>query len=716
LRHSRSLLFGLFILSGFCGLLYQVVWLRLAFASFGIVTPVLSVVVSVFMIGLAIGSWLGGNLAKKIAATAYSPLWLYGVVEAGIGVGAFVLPWSFSIGENALLSFGDMDSLAYLAASGLFVGAAILPWCILMGATFPAAMAYLQRQDPKEHTGFSFLYLGNVIGAMSGAILTAAVIVELLGFTGSLVFGASLNLLIALTSFLMAARDRSPAIEEPTAPLEAKNPVPQDRSALWILFLTGFASMAMEVVWTRAFTPALRTTIYAFALLLATYLFATWVGSYRYRKALATGVSPNRERLLLLLALTACLPIVLNDPRLYLRGVGALLSIFPFCALLGFLTPMLIDQYSNGEAKRAGFAYAINIVGCVIGPLFAGYLLLPTLGVKWSLVVLALPFFYWIRPKKALGWKPQAIAATGIALLVLSMGPARSYEEHMESFQGIVRRDHTATVISTGVGMTKQLYVNGMGITFLTPLTKLMAHVPLAMLSEPPQSALVICFGMGTTFRSLLSWDLDAWAAELVPSVRDAFGYYFSDGPLLLKSPKAHVVVDDGRRFLKRSREHFDVITLDPPPPIEAAGSSLLYSTEFYRDAKARLTPKGILQQWFPGGEDKVREAITASLLQSFRYVRAFKSLEFSGFHFLASDFPIADLTPAQMAAKLSGTAKQDLMEWYPNETPEGIFSQFLASEVPVQSIAGKADWMITDDRPLNEYYLLRRFFAKFGD
>src|SRR5205823_2957568 len=116
------------------------------------------------------------------------------------------------------------------------------------------------------------------------------------------------------------------------------------------------------------------------------------------------------------------------------------------------------------------------------------------------------------------------------------------------------------------------------GVTCLTPETKFMAHLPLALHAGKPESVLIICFGMGTTYRSALSWDIDTTAVELVPSVKNAFGFYHRDAARVLNNPKGRIVIDDGRRFLKRTSAMFDVVVTDPPPPIEAAGSSLLYS------------------------------------------------------------------------------------------------------------------------------------------
>jgi len=140
-------------------------------------------------------------------------------------------------------------------------------------------------------------------------------------------------------------------------------------------------------------------------------------------------------------------------------------------------------------------------------------------------------------------------------------------------------------------------------MTGLTPITKDMAHMPLASLNHKPENALMICFGMGTTFRSLASWGIDVTAVELVPGVKEAFGYYFADAVCVLSQPNVRIIVDDGRRFLRRTEKKFDVITIDPPPPIQAAGSSLLYSEEFYSLIRLRLNRTASYSNGFRKGE-----------------------------------------------------------------------------------------------------------------
>jgi len=174
----RRALFALFFVSGFCGLLYQVVWVRLAFASFGIITPVISVVISVFMLGLALGSWAGGRWIGVITRRSRrSAIYFYALNEALIGLGAFAVPRLFALGERVLLRLGEANSVSYLFSSGVAIALSIFPWCVFMGATFPLVMAYVKEQDRTSEKSFSFLYLANVFGAMFGALSTATALI-----------------------------------------------------------------------------------------------------------------------------------------------------------------------------------------------------------------------------------------------------------------------------------------------------------------------------------------------------------------------------------------------------------------------------------------------------------------------------------------------------------------------------------------------------------
>jgi hypothetical protein len=168
-------------------------------------------------------------------------------------------------------------------------------------------------------------------------------------------------------------------------------------------------------------------------------------------------------------------------------------------------------------------------------------------------------------------------------------------------------------------------------------------------------------------------------------------------------------VIDDGRRFLARTERRFDVVTIDPPPPVEAAGSSLLYSVEFYELLKRRMTPGAILQQWLPGGDHVVFQGAVGALKRAFPHVRAFRSAEGWGVHMLASMEPIPQLAPGSAWSRLPPAAQRDLAEWLGDQAPD-FFLRTLGQEIPLARILRSWDGQaITDDRPLNEYDLLRR-------
>jgi len=728
--------FAFFLLSGFCGLVYQVVWLRIAMAAFGVTTPLVSIVLSVFMAGLAAGSWGAGRLAGRLDRLGSRGfLRLYAGTELLIGLSGIAVAPLLDWGRSVLAAPGGgaaWGSSSYYLASAAWVTAALLPFCFCMGATFPLAMAGIRAAYPEASTrSFSFLYVANVLGAMAGALGSGFVLIELLGFRKTLLVAAAVNALVAAMALAVSRRFGAPAAPDPAsrgrAPArDATAPADTGRLGLAFLFTTGLVSLALEVVWTRQFVPFQGPVVYSFATMLAVYLAATAIGSrlYRARASRRGPVSAGFPWVLagVLAGAVGLLALLAADPRVPLPygllpgAIRVAIGIGPFCAVLGFFTPMLVDLVSAGNPDRAGTAYAVNTLGCIAGPLLSGFVLLPFLGERWTTVLLVLPLFVLGAagrntssagtPTGALAAWPVLPAAAAAALLIfLTKDLETMYPKR------IVRRDHTATVIATGEGMQKSLFVNGQGITNLTPITKMMAHLPLAMLDRPPKNGLVLCLGMGTSYRSMLTWGIPATVVELVPSIPSLLGYYHADGDAVRSNPRGRIVVDDARRFLERSGETFDVIVVDPPPPPEAAASSLLYSTEFYDSVRRRLAPGGILQQWLPEGEKIAISSAAKALGERFPYIRVFRSVEGWGFHFLASDRPIPNRTASELAQRLPADAAKDLVEWGPARIPERQLVGVIGRELSFSSVIGLYEGapILTDDRPVNEYYFLRR-------
>jgi spermidine synthase len=739
-----SWIFIFFFVSGFCSILYEVIWLRLSMAQFGVTSALVSIVLSIFMAGLGLGSWVSGHAIKKYGGRIKtSAMRVYALAELLIGISAVAVPYELRLGRRLLGQTAISSSGAYYVVSGAWVALTLIPWCACMGATIPLGMWAIRKSfSSGTERSFSFLYLANVLGAVAGAAVPP-LLVEIYGFRGTLLVGAVLNGLLFVSAVVLSTRlsnvergakerpEGASAVNSP--PLSSNESMmrtqPSDsRRVLLLLFTTGLTSMGAEVVWIRLFTPYLGTVVYAFALILGVYLASTFVGSKIYRYWSRTGGKAGRKEGTLVwgcLGLATLLPLAAASPQFalpayqLLQALRLVLGIALFSGLLGFVTPMLIDRWSGGDPDHAGRAYAVNVVGCILGPIVAGFLLLPVMSERWVLLVFAAPWLViGVNPRWSVGsqeqeprdWSRYACYALTAVALVLAFTVKGYYEEAFGTHE--VLRDNTATVVASGEGMERRLVVNGIGITYLTPMTKLMAHLPLAFLDRKPSSALVVCFGMGTTYRALMSWNISTTAVELVPSVPRLFGYFHSDAAQLLSSPLSHVVIDDGRRYLERTQEQYDVITLDPPPPVEAAGTSLLYSKEFYSAIRRRLAPGGILQQWLPTGDAVIQASVARALQQSFPYVRVFYSLDNRGFHFLASEQPIIQRSAQELADRMPERAVQDLLEWGPASSAAGQFSIILGRELSLDQLIARAPQApaLQDNHPENEYFFLRHY------
>ncbi len=717
-----------FFLSGFCALLYQTVWLRLMLASYGVNAPVVSSVLSIFMMGLALGSYFGGKITCQ-----FNPWFIkqklkpYAILELLIAVGGMTVPQLISLGRQTLLSLPMSSSGVYFLATFVAILITLLPFCVAMGATFPVALAYLENLRLTDHEShFSHLYLLNVTGSFLGVLLSAFVFIELLGFKGTSWIAVNVNLCISLFAFLLAvtSSEKSPQLFETKlgSQIDRRN---MPKLVLIALFVLGLGSLALEVVWARIYVPYAGTEVYSFASILAIYLLFTFLGTWVYRKFLY----PKKQFQILFfwfllgpLAATALYSCRPDIPWSALTRIAA--GVAPISFLTGIMTPFMIDTNSRSYPHLAGTAYSVNLLGCIIGPMLAGFIFIPLFGnyVTCFLIVLLL----WLLSFLMLLKKEDSclsFRAKTVFLSCLSLACCVAFFLLGGTFEMIfpkkyVLHDHTATVVATGMGMEKQLIVNGQSVTKLTTITKLMAHWPMVHLHKAPVRGLTICLGMGASFRSMASWGIRTTAIELVPSVVKLFPFYFDDANEILNGHdrKADVIIDDGRRYLDRTDQMFDVIVVDPPPPISAAASSLLYSTEFYQSVKKRLRKTGILQVWAPGGDLKDLAAMTKSLRESFPYVRQFFSIEGWGCHFLASESPIPKLDAKELAGRLPEQAKKDLMEWT-DKFPEQIFDLLLSNEVDFNkfydnlSVTHKTP--LTDDRPVNEYYRLRSLAKK---
>jgi len=254
-------------------------------------------------------------------------------------------------------------------------------------------------------------------------------------------------------------------------------------------------------------------------------------------------------------------------------------------------------------------------------------------------------------------------------------------------------------------------------MTLLTVDAKLMPVLPLIL---RPQStrALTVAFGMGSAFRAALIAGLRTDAVELVPSVPKMFGYFYDDAASVLANPNGRVILADGRNHVELTDQRYDIIVTDPPPPIESSGASVISSLEYYQAGHRLLNPGGIMMQWTPhGGTADEFKAHLRTFHSVFPHVTIANGPGHWGYYLLGSDEPMvfSDGAIREVLGRPGILAEISSAYDSPDNTVDGwvrrIASLLWISDDQVTAYTGDGP-LITDDRPVPEYFLLRRLFG----
>ncbi|MFL5681298.1 MAG: fused MFS/spermidine synthase [Chloroflexota bacterium] len=757
-----ALVYLIFVLSGAAGLIYEVVWARQLVLVFGNTTQAVSAILTGFFGGMAIGSVVGGRFADRVR----SPLRLYGLLELALVVVVIATPLTFRlIHEVYRGAFGALETSPQVLALVRF-GLSLLalgPATILMGATLPTLTRHLSSGGGHLSRAFGRLYAANTFGAIVGTLLSGLVLIEVLGLTGALIVGAACSAVAGIVALLLAragvrARDESAVTPRSVAAPVAAAPKPAatDRQirparpalALAVAFVSGLTSLGYQVLWTRLLASGTGGSTYVFTLILAVFLTGIAIGAVifsvlrpRIGSPIALlAVSQVAVGLIALLGLTGVIahpgPVDPIAPLENLRTIWAevLPVVLPATIVMGIAFPAssaLLPDREGEVATNAGRLLASNTLGAITGTFVIPFVVIPAIGSPSAVVALALVNCATAIALAAtrVEWSVARIAvsatalATAVALVVSLMTPGVVIDPataRIAAFHGTVEasaEDEIASVQAGHVGQTHHLWVTGTSMTLLTVDARLMPILPV-MFRPRSTSALTVAFGMGSSYRTALRAGLDVEGVELVPSVPKMFGVFYPDADAILGDPRGHLIVADGRNHVELTPKRYDVIVTDPPPPIEAAGVSVISSKEYYEAGRDHLTPTGVMMQWMPYGQT----------LDEFKaHVRTFKSafpnvlIAFGpggyGFFMLGSRQPF-ELRDEDIAAALRRpNVLQDLSTAYdsPETTEAGWVSRIRSlvwiSGDDVARFAGDGP-LITDDHPLPEYFLLRRLFG----
>lgn len=755
---SSRLVLAIFLLSGAAGLIYEVVWARQLVLVFGNTTQAVSAILTGFFGGMAIGSAFGGRLADRVRR----PLRLYGAIELVLVVIVLITPITFRLlHEVYRAAFGTLEATPFALALVRF-GLALLalaPATVLMGATLPTLTRYLTRGAADLTAAFGKLYAANTIGAIVGTALSGFVLIEILGLSGTLAFGAACSgaagllalgldrrsvALTARESGLVRLSENTASPDPPASPeLDMGTRTSRFRLALAIAFVSGLTSLAYQVLWMRLVASGTGNLTYIFTMILATFLTGIALGAMAFN-IIRQRIPQTVAVLAVTQVATAILVLggmVVLDAHFGESGSFAaflqktILVVLPTTFVIGISFPAsaaLLAGPAHQSGSRSGLLLAVNTIGAIVGTFVVPFLVIPAVGSATALGLVALANAATGVALALAGgvesrlWR-KSTATAGAALLVvvsvallsgsLFVDPSIS---RIKTVGGTIFRsaeDEIASVQAGSLGESKQLWVTGTSMTALTVDARLMLVLPL-MLRPAATSNLTIAFGMGSAYREAIRAGLITDAVDIVPSVPLMFGQFYPDAAAIFAQPQGHVIIADGRNHVELTARTYDMVVVDPPPPIQSSGVSVISSHEFYQATKARLTPGGVMMQWVPFGQtiDEFK-AHVRTFRDVFPNVIVANGPGGNGFFMLGSDAAIG-FDPVAIRAVLSRPGiVDDLSSAY--DSPKHAQDDW-AALIPtlvrlegsqVAAFAGPGP-LITDDRPLPEYFVLRQRFG----
>lgn len=640
LQRRRSILpAAVFFLSGCAGLIFEVLAARKLALATGSTVASSAATAAAFLLGLGLGSYLGGRLAPG----QKNQIRLFALLELGAGLGCAVallvvdaLPRQMA---GLDLAMGSLETK--LLASFLV----FLPPCILMGASLPVlCQYYVKTQSDRLLKVLAGLYAINTLGAVVGVLSTDFLLVQRIGMQKTGLIAVGLYFLVAALAWKVSASELHPGLFQVDGPSDlAFTPAP--RVALLALIGTGFCGLTYQVLWTRMLTFFNGNDVFSFSTTLAVYLGGIVVGSlvisrfgpYLKDPRLVLGLSVAAISVLAYSSLFAVAWVREGRALLVLWGVrdpwlslsACLLVVSPSALLLGTSFPLaskMLQQSVSEPAAVVGKAYLANSLGSATGAFLAGLYLLPNLGLQASLMwtsVASMALATVLLWSRGVGRVLAVLAPLVLAVIIMATPPDRLLKIlYQERFADIVYQgdDHYGSVALARHGQPSEqgyeevLYVDNFNMAGNSPAAKryttCLAALPI-LVHPNPQRVLVICMGLGNTTRAALEMQetKSVECVELSSKVLEAL-LRTAGGKKILDNPKLTVTLGDGRNHLLNTDAKYDVISAEPPPPMNA-GVVNLYSREYYELCRERLNPKGIAVQWLPVFEMSPFEAKT---------------------------------------------------------------------------------------------------------
>jgi spermidine synthase len=666
----RRLLLGVFVVSGFTGLIYESIWSHYLKLFLGHAAYAQTLVLAIFMGGMALGSWSVAHYSFRIRQL----LWGYVLVEGLIGILGIIFHRAFVAAVD--FSFASVipalpAGLAIHAYKWSLAAALILPQSVLLGMTFPLISGGIIRRWP-ERPGetLATLYFTNSLGAAIGVLVSGFLLISAVGLPGTIRTAGLLNIALALAIWAIVRRQAEPAAASRSASAPSMG---TDRLAQWFTvaaFLTGAASFMYELGWIRMLSLVLGSSTHSFELMLSAFIFGLAFGGLYVRRRIERIADPLAYVAYVMIAMGTLAALTLPAYNLsfdfmawflgtsahtasgYIKfnlisqSIAALIMIpATFCA--GMTLPLLTHELMRrGTGERAiGTIYSINTLGAIAGVLLTIHVLMPLVGVKGVIlggagIHMALGLSGLMARRGSASRIPVvamagAIGVFGCAIFFVNLNPAKMASGVYRTGSAALpdgarvtylRDGKTATISLVELDGTVTIATNGkpdagiqMGpgeATVDESTMVLAAAIPLSMHPHPARVA-NIGFGSGLTTHTLLTSPLverlDSIEIEplMVAAARQGFGPRIGN---VFDDPRSHIVYEDAKTFFASAREPYDLIVSEPSNPW-VSGVATLFSDEFYGRVTHYLAPDGYFVQWMQVYETDI--GVLASVIKA---------------------------------------------------------------------------------------------------
>ena len=760
-----------FFLSGAAGLIYQIVWIRILSLVFGNTLYAISMVVAGFLSGLALGSHFWGKRADKYK----DPIKIYIKLEIWIALSALAVTALVYALDSAIVTLMTVESINsgvwQLARYGLLFIILIAPTSF-MGATMPLMTKIVVKSLDSAGRGIASLYAANTYGGMAGCFISGFLMVPLLGVRGTLAVALLLNFSVAGLLWFVGRttrpaergtekNERKPVSKRANKKRSKKSKkvscLPEQSTpihriplalALTLIALSGFAALAFEILWTRAFIVSFKSTVYLFSNLLTVFLFGMALGSHLSGRWLDKLSDPLKlfglaQVAIGLLGILSVLFFAYSSDITYgisamlggmnwVKDILAMLALMTLVfliptALLGLSYPLIcrITIDSLGYiGKKVGMVYAIGTFGGILGSLSAGFLILPLLGLQKGIFVvsfIALVTGYIAllnaSSRKEIGWVLPASAAFVLIFFVafeisgtdIGIG-AKTKGKIIFSREGITG---TVKVIQEVKKGPLSLLVNSYKLATSGDVAVRFGHIPL-LLKPDAEDLLLISLGSGITAGSVAAHPVKRIeAVEIVPTLLDVQPLFAKENRNVLADKRFHLTFWDGRHYIRVTKRKYDLVISDLFQP-DSAGVGSLYTLEHFLNVKVKLKKGGAMAQWLPMYQlsPENLKIIMRTFAQAFDHVVVWGgdiNSELPALMLFGSSEPIR-IQPEKLALRLElDSVKKDMIE---HADPLSFLSFYIMDRRGIMSFTDGSP-INSDNRPVIEYSAPRNIWNR---